>query len=152
MQLMLMLEDDHDRSRRFRAIVARHHPDTALTIARTAPDFITAYWSLAEPPDLICLDHDLLTDSPDDPDPGDGRDVAAFLVTRPAQCPVLIHSTNANAADSMMFSMRDAGWTAERIAPIGDDWIEADWYPVACEMIARGNESGDSAASHSLPP
>jgi len=31
----------------------------------------------------------------------------------------------------MMFSMRDAGWTVDRIAPIGDDWIEAYWYPVA---------------------
>ncbi len=74
MKLLLMLEDDHDRIRRFRAIVARHHPDAVLKIARTAPDFKTEYWSLNDTPDLICLDHDLFTDSPDEPDPGDGRE------------------------------------------------------------------------------
>jgi hypothetical protein len=100
--------------------------------------------TLNDTPDLICLDHDLFTDSPDEPDPGDGRDVAAFLITRLAKCPALIHSTNAHAADSMMFSMRDAGWTVDRIAPIGDDWIESFWYPVALEMIGRGTNSNDS--------
>jgi hypothetical protein len=98
-------------------------------------------------PDLICLDHDLFVDSPDDPDPGDGRDVSNFLITQEAQCPVLIHSTNAHAADSMLFSMRDAGWTVDRIAPIGDDWIESYWYPVALEMIARGNDRSNTIKS-----
>ncbi|MEZ6057219.1 MAG: cyclic-phosphate processing receiver domain-containing protein [Planctomycetaceae bacterium] len=144
MKLLLMLEDDLPRIQRFRAIVARNHPDAVLKIARTAPDFKNEYWSLTETPDLICLDHDLSTDSPDDPDPGDGRDVSAFLITRLAKCPALIHSTNAHAADSMMFSMRDAGWTVDRIAPIGDDWIESYWYPVALEMIARGTSNDDS--------
>jgi len=144
MKLLLMLEDDHDRIRRFRAIVARHHPDAVLKIARTAPDFETEYWSLNDTPDLICLDHDLFTDSPDEPDPGDGRDVSAFLITRLAKCPALIHSTNAHAADSMMFAMRDAGWTVDRIAPIGDDWIESYWYPVALEMIERGTDRSES--------
>ena len=140
MKLLLILEDDLDRIQRFRAIVAHRHPDAVLNIARTAPDFQVAYWALTEIPDLICLDHDLFTDSPDAPDPGDGRDVSDFLVTRSAKCPALIHSSNAAAADSMKYAMRDAGWTVERIAPIGDDWIESYWYPVACEMIARGND------------
>lgn len=144
MKLLLMLEDDHDRIRRFRAIVARHHPNAVVKIARTAPAFKSEYWSLTEKPDLICLDHDLFTDTPDDPDPGDGRDVSDFLITQSFKCPALIHSTNAHAADSMMFSMRDAGWTVDRISPIGDDWIEAYWYPVALEMIARGNDRDNS--------
>lgn len=124
-KLLLMLEDDLDRIRRFKAVVARYNADAVPTIARTAPDFVVAYSALTEVPDLICLDHDLFVDSPDDPDPGDGRDVSNFLVTQVAQCPALIHSTNAHAADSMLFSMRDSGWTVDRIAPIGDDWIES---------------------------
>lgn len=140
MKFLLMLEDDLDRIRRFKAIVARHYPSAILTVARTAPDFKTAYWSLTEMPDLICLDHDLFTDSLNDPDPGDGRDVSDFLVTRLAKCPALIHSTNAAAADSMLYSMREGGWTVDRIVPIGEDWIETYWYPAACEMIARGND------------
>ena len=138
MKLLLMLEDDHERIGRFKAILARHHPSAMLMVARTAPDFQSTYKLLEDIPDLICLDHDLFTDSPGDPDPGAGRDVSAFLIQQPANCPVLIHSTNAPAANSMLFSLRDAGWTAERIAPIGDDWIEADWYPTACEMISSG--------------
>lgn len=144
MKLLLMLEDDHDRIRRFRAKVAHHFPNAVLVIARTASEFKDAYWSLTETPDLICLDHDLFTDSPDDPEPGDGRDVAEFLITQLAKCPALIHSTNAHAADSMMFSMRDAGWIVDRISPIGDDWIESDWYPVAIEMITHGMDRSNS--------
>ncbi len=139
-----MLEDDLERIQRFRAILARHHPNAVLNVLRTAPEFIGAYWALTEAPDLICLDHDLFTDSPDEPDPGDGRDASNFLITQMAKSPVLIHSTNAVAADSMLYSMRDAGWTVDRIAPIGDDWIESYWYPVASEMVARGNDPGNS--------
>ena len=131
-----MLEDDLDRIARFRAVLALHHPAATLDVHRTTSDFIDAYSCLDRVPDLICLDHDLLPDSPDDPDPGDGRDVAAFLVTREPTAPALIHSTNAVAADSMLFSMRDAKWNVDRIAPLGEDWIESYWFPTAREMVA----------------
>ncbi|WP_413431920.1 hypothetical protein [Crateriforma spongiae] len=68
-----------DRISRFRAVLALHHPGATLDVHRTAPDFLDAYTRLDRVPDLICLDHDLFTDSPDDPDPGDGRDVAGVL-------------------------------------------------------------------------
>lgn len=135
MRHLVMLEDDLDRIRRFSAIVATHHPDARIDVYRTAPAFIAAYSALTSTPCLVCLDHDLFVDSPDAPDPGDGRDVSTFLTTQRAICPALIHSTNAHAADSMMFSMRDAGWTVDRIAPIGADWIEAYWYPVAYKIL-----------------
>jgi hypothetical protein len=109
MKLLLMLEDDHDRISRFRAMVAGYYPDAVLKNARAAPDFETEYWSLNATLDLICFDHDLFTDTPDEPDLGDGCDVSAFLITGLARCLARIHSTNAHAADSMMFSMRDAG-------------------------------------------
>lgn len=140
MSLILMLEDDLDRIARFEAVVRQKRPETSIKICRTAFDFKFAHGSLEEPPEIICLDHDLFTDSPNDPAPGDGRDVADFLVTRLTRCPVLIHSSNSVAADSMLFSLRDAGWTVERIAPIGDDWIENYWYPTICDMIERGND------------
>ena len=100
MKLLYMLEDDHDRIRRFQAIVSRRHPHAEIRNSRTAPQFIAAWQCRTATPDLICLDHDLFTDSPTEPDPGDGRDVSQFLVSQPAVCPALIHSTNAIAADS----------------------------------------------------
>ena len=135
MRYLVMLEDDLDRIRRFNSILTSRHPDAKIAIYRTAPAFIAAYSLLNTTPCLVCLDHDLYVDTPDDPDPGDGRDVSTFLTTQKANCPALIHSTNAAGADSMMFSMRDAGWTVDRIAPIGDDWIESYWYPTAHDMI-----------------
>jgi hypothetical protein len=137
MSLWLMLEDDLDRIERFNRIVAQHHRHISLDIERTAPAFIRRFKDIGVIPDLICLDHDLMPDSPDDPDPGDGRDVSNFLNKSSPTSPVLIHSSNSNAADSMMFSMRDHGWFVDRISPIGDDWIESDWFPSAIDMVAK---------------
>ncbi|QDT06536.1 hypothetical protein K227x_49460 [Rubripirellula lacrimiformis] len=117
MHYLVMLEDDLDRIRRFNAIVATHHPGVRIDVCRPAPAFIAAYSTLTSTPCLICLDHDLFVDSPDDPDPGDGRDVSTFLAAQDAICPVLIHSTNAPAADSMILSMR-AGWAIELLRSV----------------------------------
>lgn len=132
MMNFIMLEDDLERIERFQSVLRPQH---CLDVSRTAWGFIDLYQRRTETVDLICLDHDLFTDSPDDPDPGDGRDVSRFLATEPPLAPVLIHSTNADAADSMLFSLRDAHWDAERIAPIGADWIEDYWYPTVVELL-----------------
>lgn len=132
---ILMLEDDWDRLERFKSVLAKQSPAVKLEYRRSAPDFITAFLARQSDPQLIALDHDLFVDSPNDPDPGDGRDVARFLATQKSCCPVLIHSTNSVAADSMLFTLLDAGWSANRIAPIGDDWIEADWQVVARQIL-----------------
>lgn len=135
MVLIVMLEDDRERIERFTAILARRGENARLLVTRTAHEFIAAYLALTHSPHLIALDHDLFTDSPSEPDPGDGRDVAAFLAAQTPVCPVLIHTTNAPAGDSMLFTLREHGWTADRIAPLGHDWIEAYWYPYAMRML-----------------
>lgn len=132
-----MLEDDLERIARFQRVIQQHYPNAELTVFRTATAFIDGYTRQEHSPDLVCLDHDLFPDSSEDPDPGDGRDVAAFLVTQTPNAPALIHSTNASAADSMLFLMEEHGWNVERIAPLGDDWIESYWFPSAREMIAK---------------
>ena len=132
MPLVIMLEDDRDRIDRFSAILA----DRATLLSwRTADAFIDAYSHLSQIPQLIALDHDLFVDSDADPDPGDGRDVAAYLATQDPIAAVLIHSTNWIAAESMLYTLRDAGWNVDRIAPIGEDWIESDWFPIVKAMF-----------------
>ncbi len=132
-KMLLMLEDDRDRIERFARVLG----SVAIQLAylRTAHDFILAYESLTTVPKLISLDHDLFVDHDNDPDPGDGRDVARFLALHKPISPILIHSTNAIAADSMLCTLQDAGWTVDRIAPIGDDWIESYWFPTAMDII-----------------
>ena len=132
-KMLLMLEDDRDRIERFACVLGS--VAIQLTYFRTAHDFIRAFESLTIVPKLISLDHDLFVDHDNDPDPGDGRDVAKFLALHKPISPILIHSTNAIAADSMLFTLQDAGWTVDRIAPIGDDWIESYWFPTAMNMI-----------------
>ncbi len=131
--MLIMLEDDQERIARFKMVLAK----TGLPLAcfRTAQGFIRQYLVQTNVPKLIALDHDLFTDNENDPDPGDGRDVAAFLAMQLPIAPILIHSTNAVAADSMLFTLADAGWNVDRIAPIGSDWIETYWFPVAMKMI-----------------
>ena len=80
---------------------------------------------------LLCLDHDLGPNRQrhgETFDPGIGRDVAECLATRKASCPVLIHSSNAEGAYAMQFTLEDACWSVERVAPFDDlTWIKAQW-------------------------
>jgi len=137
--LLAMLEDDEDRLTRFRAILAHKSPSVTLHAWPSAHDFIREFPSLEFSPSLISLDHDLVPLNPGDPDPGDGRQVAAFLAARSPCCPVLIHSSNAWAADSMYFTLLDTGWNVALTAPIGDDWIESYWFPTARQHLKRIN-------------
>ncbi|XZE46979.1 cyclic-phosphate processing receiver domain-containing protein [Pirellulaceae bacterium SH467] len=131
-----MLEDDRDRIERFSHVLGS--AAIQFLCLRTAHDFIQAYESIRTVPELISLDHDLLVDHENEPDPGDGRDVAKFLALHKPISPILIHSTNAIAADSMLYTLEDAGWTVDRIAPIDDDWIESYWFPTAL-TLSRGH-------------
>jgi hypothetical protein len=116
-------------------MLSEHPSGIRLLYWRTAHDFIANYATLPSIPGLIALDHDLFVDNPDDPDPGDGRDVSKFLARQKPIAPILIHSSNSPAADSMLFTLLDSGWNAVRISPIGEDWIEADWFLMAIEMM-----------------
>ena len=81
----------------------------------------------------ISLDNDL------DPKPGadgrlidvgEGRQVANFLAAHEPVCPVVIHTSNAPAADAMTDTLRTAGWKTRRVVPFDDTaWIGDDWFP-----------------------
>ena len=79
----------------------------------------------------ISLDNDLeLKPGPDGRmiDPGSGIEVAEYLATKPAVCPVVIHTTNTNAAVSMTSALADAGWRIRRVVPFDDmNWIATSW-------------------------
>ena len=135
MPVVLLLEDDAERLDRFRAVAGRlgfdlaSWPNAHRMIAEMGR-FITAAA-------FISLDHDL---EPEDAnDPGDGLDVAKHLATLPPLCTVLVHTSNRARGDSMMGELELAGWEHHRVPPIGDDWIEVDWFWFARNLLRRAS-------------
>ena len=57
------------------------------------------------------------------------------LVNHPQPCPVIIHSSNRDQSDWMAGNSELAGWSYRRVAPLGEDWIEGYWRPVARELL-----------------
>lgn len=130
--MILLLEDDADRTIRFRAAAARLGVD--LTVWRSAFDMLAELETHFSHATLIALDHDLLSE-PGEPDLGDGLMVARHLVSLPDHRPVVIHTSNTLRGDSMEGELQFAGWDYRRILPIGDDWIEVDWYRAVKQLL-----------------
>jgi hypothetical protein len=98
---------------------------------------------------LISLDHDLEL-KPDGAggmvDGGTGREVADFLASRAATCPVLIHTTNSHAAVGMDRVLRESGWATYRVVPFDDmAWIRTDWLKTVRRAILNSARVGMKA-------
>lgn len=129
---IVILEDNLERQEAMRACLAdrfsmydvRIFDDPSATIR-----YLTEHLANTI---VISLDHDIdLRPGPDGRciDPGCGREVADFLATKDPVCPVIIHTTNADAAVGMEMVLRDAGWKTRRVVPFDDlAWIERDWF------------------------
>ena len=81
-----------------------------------------------------------LLSEPGEPDLGDGVMVAKHIVSLSPPCPVLIHTSNTQRGDWMEGELQLAGWRYRRVLPIGDDWIEVDWYREAKRLLRRGKK------------
>lgn len=138
MPILLMLEDNAERLDRFRAIVAKL--DVELISWPEAHAMIAEMGQFLHAAVLISLDHDLEPISTRDP--GDGLDVARHLATLQPTCPIIIHTSNGIRGDLMEGELELAGWTYHRVAPIGDDWIEVDWFVVAKRALRKHRKSG----------
>lgn len=138
MSVILMLEDDFERLDRFEAVAAKlgaelvSWADANVMLAELAPHLPTA--------DLISLDHDLFPFR--DIDPGDGLDVAKHLAALKPACPVIVHTSNRVRGDMMMGEFELAGWEHHRVPPLGDDWIEADWFRLARRLLRARRPPG----------
>jgi DNA-binding NarL/FixJ family response regulator len=90
---------------------------------------------------LILLDHDLdstLRDEASSIDHGCGRDVTAYLATEEPTCPVVIHTSNADAGDGMFFELHRAGWPVFRVYPFDEHrWVAREWKQTLQELIER---------------
>ena len=136
MKSILILEDNDERIAAFQKTVA-HLGGFELKVWRDAPSMIAESEVFFATAALISLDHDLNPMPGATVDPGTGVDVARFLGDFLPVCPVLIHSSNTDRAYSMHNELRFAGWTVDRVGPLGTDWIETSWLRRARELLAN---------------
>lgn len=136
MRTILILEDNDERIAAFQKAVAALGDGFGVKVWRDAPSMMAECESFFPTAVLISLDHDLNPQPGATADPGTGLDVAKFLAECRPVCPLIIHSTNADRAHSMHSELRFADWFAERVGPIGNDWIETLWLRKAREFLA----------------
>jgi ADP-ribosylglycohydrolase len=136
MKTILILEDNDERIAGFQKTVAELTDRFKLKIWRDAHSMIAECAEFFPSAALICLDHDLNPQPGATDDPGTGLDVTKYLCDFMPVCPVLIHSSNVDRVYSMHNEFRFAGWTVDRVGPIGTDWIPTTWLRQAREMLS----------------
>ena len=134
-QTILILEDSDERVAAFQKTVAALGDDYELKVWRDAHSMIAECEEFFPTTALISLDHDLNPMPGVTADPGTGVDVARFLGDFMPVCPVLIHSSNTDRVYSMHNELRFAGWMADRVGPIGTDWIETSWLRATKRLL-----------------
>jgi hypothetical protein len=133
MAYAVVLEDDPDRAAAMRAVLADLLPAADVLVFDNAPDAIAFLTVYAPQTLLISLDHDLGPSRVRDGapfEPGDGRDVSAFLAARPPTGPVIVHSANYAMVMVMVDMLRRAGWPTTIVTPYSQlehGWIEMEW-------------------------
>ncbi|MDR3619001.1 MAG: hypothetical protein P4L85_06585 [Paludisphaera borealis] len=135
--MILMLEDDGERIERFTAVLTSIAPTLQLIVWRSARTMVREVRPFLASARLISLDHDLEPQDGEVEDPGDGIEVARFLAELAPVCPVIVHSSNGTRSEWMVGELELGGWDYKRVAPIGDDWIEAYWRGVARDLLQR---------------
>ena len=144
--MLLLLEDNAERVQRFTAVVRALDPALPLVVWRDARAMVREAGRYLPAARVISLDHDLEPPT-GAPDPGDGLEVAKFLVSQPVVRPVIIHSSNGERSTWMAGEFELAAWPCWRVAPLGDDWVEVDWR----RLVRRLLRTPDRASRHGDP-
>jgi ADP-ribosylglycohydrolase len=140
MKTILILEDNDERIAAFQSAARALGAELELKVWRDAPSMMAECEQFFPSAALISLDHDLNPMPEATSDPGTGVDAARFLGDFLPVCPVLIHSSNIDRVWSMHNELRFAGWTVDRVGPLGTNWIETSWLKHARELLAaHGN-------------
>ncbi len=130
---IFILEDDARRRDAMRSLLADRFFSYPPVFCETSTDLIQELSVRLDQALLISLDHDL-----DPSQDEDGRLAADWLASQDPACPVIIHSSNGDAALGMQQALADGGWVTYRSFPGSDlDWIAEDWLPTVREAIMK---------------
>ena len=133
---ILILEDNEGRIADFTQAVRQLGDDYAVKFWRDAHSMCKECEAFFPTTALVSLDHDLNSAPGGSGDPGCGLDVAKFLADFLPVCPVLLHSSNTDRVYSMLNEFRFAGWTVDRVGPLGTEWIATSWLPKVRELLS----------------
>ena len=134
-QTIMILEDNSDRIRDFKAAVDSLGPEFRLRLWHDAPTMMAECLPVLPECCLISLDHDLHPMPGATCDPGNGLEVAELLGQQEPVCPVIIHTSNTERRWSMYNEFRFGQWQVEIVPPVGERWIHRSWLPRARELI-----------------
>lgn len=135
-QYIAILEDDAERIEHMKQILESDFSDHSVRFFSNALSMIDWVEQHLDDVALFSLDHDLIAEDLNAPDPGDGRDVANYLATKDAWCPVIIHSTNYYGRVGMKYALLDRGWTVEIISPEPEiEWIDNKWEKAVVKLL-----------------
>jgi len=131
----IILEDTEERITEMQKCISGLPESPEIIYFNNAPEMNK--WIINNHPSisLMSLDHDLgcnwKLDDGSEFDPGTGRDVVTQLEGLQPAFPVIIHSSNYEAVNGMIFALEELNWHCERIIPSnGMEWIPRDWFPV----------------------
>ncbi len=138
---ILILEDNADRQVEMSAVLRDRFPYPIEFFSAAAPMLARIQDSGLEEVAAIILDHDLEMlrgGAGDWIDPGSGQDIVHFLKSLWPGPPVVIHTTNRAAGDSMEALLRESGWSVSRVVPYGDlEWIRETWFRTVRNAIVE---------------
>src|SRR5258708_22955189 len=137
MKTILILEDNEERIADFRKAASQLGDGYELRVWRDTHAMRAECERFFPTATLISLDHDLNPSPGNTGDPGTGSDVARFLGDFMPVCPVLLHSSNTDRVYSIHNEFRFAGWTVDRVGPLGTDWIETSWLRTARQLLGE---------------
>ena len=135
-----ILERESDVLKIMIPLLRKHFPHLAVVSFCSATpliDWLTGYLDSCA---LISLNDDLgppRKRGREMIDPGCGREVVEFLLTREPACPVILHAAASEAAPRMENTLLDAGWSCLRVTPYEDRlWIKEAWIEAVQKSFA----------------
>jgi NAD+-processing family protein with receiver domain len=140
-EFVAILEDEASRLKGFNASITKLLPQVEVVCFDESKPMIA--WLKQNLGDtlLISLDHDLPLRPMDGSlmDCGNGREVVEFMSTIPPTCPAIVHSSNNDAAQSMIIALNEAKWPCHRVFPYdGESWISTAWAEKVDMLIHNG--------------
>jgi hypothetical protein len=147
--VILVLDDDRERLDAFRQCMPSLGNGWDLHVWQYVGALRSEAGARLKDARLISLDHDLYPEKAGTADPGTGREAAEWLATQHPECPILIHSSNTDAAWGMYNVLARAGCSVEVVHHLNElDWIGTKWLPVARRAVAVWARVSKARSSH----